>query len=111
MDAKESMQNFLTELGCKRRNELFILDGFDFEFYLVFDLTWEEELGADKYGTVDILVSSTGEVPANTAPQMRIVADCTRHHVMRFLFALGVQRFSEKTKAFLYASNKVIRAN
>lgn len=109
MNASESMESFLTGLGAKRvrsNKDKYFLDGFDHEFYLIFDAEDNPER-PDTAGTCNILISIPGEPPGDIA--IRLVADCTRHKVMRFMFALGVERFSESTRKFLYANNSVIR--
>lgn len=109
MDPTDSMYRFLSGLGARRRHEEFILDGFDGEFYLIFDTDYDPET-PESLGTCDIYIADVGSPPMDSARRTRVVANCRRHQVMRFLFALGVERFSEATRKFLYESNSVIRA-
>ena len=108
MDPRESMSRFLLGLGARRRENYFVLDEFSSEFYLVFDMDDPED--PNLAGTVDIYVADIGSHPKDSEAKTRVVTDCRRHQVMRFLFALGVERFSEETRKFLYESNTVIRA-
>lgn len=105
MNALESMDKFLRALGCRKQGTDYILDGFSGEMYLRFDAA-EDTDQPDLTGTVDIHVVLPGNTPCEG---IRVVADCTRHKVMRFLFAIDVERFSEQTRKFLYESNSVIR--
>lgn len=107
MTPLESMDKFLRSLGCKKRKNYYILDGFSSEFYLLFDADLPED--PNKAGTVDIHVCHPGSSPGESAERIRVLADCRRHQVMRFLFALGVERFNEETKKALYAANSIIR--
>lgn len=98
---------FLTGMGCHKRGEKYILDGFSSEFYLLFDTALDQD--DPKPGTCDILVCRVGSSLSDSLNNMRVVADATAHKVMRFMFALGVDQFSETTRKFLYESNCVIR--
>jgi hypothetical protein len=84
-----------------------ILDGFSGEWYLVFNFEEDPELDPKYHGTCDIHV-----VPlmADDYLHLRVVENANKHGVMRFLAALGIQRFDEKTKAAYYAgSGSVLR--
>ena len=107
MNADESMAKFLTGLGARRRGHKYILDGFGAEFYLMFDA---EPAEGSPAGTVHLHIAKVGASPNESSERICVLMNCTRHQVMRFMFALGVDRFSEKTKKFLYESNRVIRA-
>ncbi len=108
MNPAESLKKFLTELGCRHRGERYILDCFDGEFYLMFDCEDNPEQ-PDHAGTCDIHVCRVGQSPLESSERLRVLCNCRRHQVMRFMFALGVERFSENTRNFLYAANSVIR--
>lgn len=108
MSPTESMHKFLRELGCKKRGEYFILDGIGNEFYLLFDASDNPET-PDLWGTVDIYLARIGASPNESCERLRAVADCRRHQVMRFMFALGVEIFSEATRKALYDANKIVR--
>lgn len=99
------MDKFLLSLGCRRRGTDYILDGFSGEFYLRFDAA-EDTDQPDLNGTVDIHVVPPGLLPHEG---IRVATNCARHKVMRFMFALGVDRFRGETRKFLYESNSVIR--
>lgn len=106
MDPRESMSRFLTGLGARRRENYFVLDEFSTEFYLVFDMDDPED--PNLVGTVDIYVADIGSHPKDSETKTRVMTDCRRHQVMRFLLALGSERFAEKTQQFLRESNSVI---
>ena len=108
MEANDSMPRFLSELGCRRRGDRFILDGFDNEFYLMFDLSADPE-NQESIGTVDIYVSEVGEVPSNREGKIRLVQDANRFGVMRMLSAIGIQRFSDATKTAYYKLGNPLR--
>lgn len=109
MNPVESLRKFLTNLGCRHRGEWYILDEFSSEFYLAFDCTDDPEQ-PDQAGTCDIYVCHIGASIRESEDRLRVLCNLRRHQVMRFMFALGVEQFSEKTRKFLYASNSVIRA-
>lgn len=110
MTADESMRKFLVSLGatCRTRGRLFVLDGFDREFYLAFDAERDADDADSPPGTCDIYVVAVGEGPIG-GTKFRVLPNATRAKVMRFMFALGVERFGEPTRKFLYESNSVIR--
>jgi hypothetical protein len=101
------MWSWLSKMGCRRRRELFILDEFDTEFYLIFDTSVDPET-PESLGTCDILLSTPGEQPT-ALNRVRLVANARRVDVLRFMFALGVSRFSERTQKFLYEQNGVVK--
>ena len=92
-------------MGCRERRtstfRYFILDGFDTEFYLLFDASEDPETPEAK-GSVDICIARVGEPPPGD--NVRVVENANNQGVMRFIFALGAHRFSEKTRKALYAS-------
>lgn len=109
MKPAESLRKFLTELGCRHRGDWYILDEFSHVFYLAFDCTSDYE-HPDQSGTCDIFVCDVGCPVSESESRTCVVTNCRRHQVMRFMFALGVERFSEATRKFLYESSSVIRA-
>lgn len=96
---------WIEEFGVRRRLQGYILDGFDSDFYLYFDDSIDQDR-PEVRGTVDIHVVPIGH---HTSDGIRVLSDCKRHQVMRFLFALGVSRFGEKTKSALYATSNPLR--
>lgn len=100
--------SWLSNMGCRRRGELFIFDEFDPEFYLIFDTSVDPET-PESLGTCDILIQKTGVVPQESESKYRVIANARRVHVLRFMFALGVSRFSERTRQFLFEQNGVVR--
>lgn len=93
----------LHEMGARRRDTDFILDGFDNEFYLRFDVAIDQD--DPKPGTCDVYVLTTMD-----ASGIRILRDVRESQVLRLMFALGVERFSEATRRALYDSNNIIRS-
>lgn len=108
MSPTESLAKFLAVMGCRRRGDNYILDEFDGEFYLIFDVSEDPET-PDATGTCDIYIADVGAHPSDSQFKTRVVCNCTRFKVMRFMFALGLERFSQPTQRFLYESNSVIR--
>lgn len=102
------MWSWLTKMGCRRRHELFILDEFDPEFYLIFDTSVDPET-PESLGTCDILIQKTGVVPQESDSKYRVIANARRVTVLNFMYALGVSRFNEGTRKFLYEQNGVVR--
>lgn len=99
------LRQWLTSLGCKRRHGTdFILDEFDHEFYLRFDTNINKD--NPDTTTCDIHVVRVDEL---CTEGICVVMDAKMHGVMRFLFALGVSRFSDKTKGVLYAMSNPLR--
>jgi hypothetical protein len=92
----------------RKHPDRLILDGFGAEFFLVFNFEECPELSPELAGTCDIML-----VPLNAEDYLgdaiRVVANANKHGVMRFLAALGIQRFDEKTKAAFYAGNTILR--
>ena len=108
MSETNSPCEWLFEFGVRRhRSGKLILDGFDCEFYLYFDDDPDDDR-PEVLGTCDIHIVPIGRWPTEG---LRVVQDCNRPQVMRFLFALGVNRFSEKTKKALYAMSNPLRTN
>ena len=105
MNAIESMDMFLCALGCRKRHTDYILDGFSSDMYLRFDAA-EDRDNQNLTGTVDIHVVEPGDTPTQG---IRVLTDCRRHQVMRFMYALGIARFSEQTRKLLDESNSIIR--
>ena len=102
--AHEELCQVLRTLGCHRTGNKYVLDGFDTFFYLIFDTAMD--LDAPKPGTCDILVSRPGESPHESSAYMRLVADAKPSGVLRFLAALGISRFPQKTQEWFYTYHK-----
>ncbi len=106
------MRKFLKDLGCRKARlpahathgeEWYILDGFDHNMYLAFDLTVAEEF-PESIGTVDIFACKPGEHVMESKERIQLMENCKIQGVMRLLFALGIKRFSEKTRSNVYIS-------
>lgn len=89
------------------RPQRLILDDFDTSFFITFDFEENPE-DPESVGKCDI-----GVVPL---PCDDILADCVwlihnanKHGVLRFLAAIGIQRFGEKVKTAFYASTNPLR--
>lgn len=98
----------LRSIGAKKRRDYFILDEFDNEFFLKFDVAEDPETPAAK-GTADILIYTTGSHPLDYDNGIRVISNASEAQIIRFLFALGVSRFSEHTRKALYERNRPIR--
>ena len=94
------MEDLLKGIGCRRRENKFILDEFDTNFYLIFDVEECSE-APETNGTCDILIAHVGSYPKDSATQIRIVLNCNENKVVRFLLALGVNRFNQSTQKYL----------
>lgn len=94
----------LRKLGAVKRGDFFILDGFDGEFYLRFDVSTDTD--DPKPHACDILIAKVGE----SGYGIRLVRDAKEMGVLRLLFALGISRFSDSTRIAAYEMNGVIRA-
>jgi hypothetical protein len=108
------MDQWLRDLGARKRpwsnvlgGHKYILDGIDSEFYLIFDASIDTDNKASD-GSVDILIGRPGHIED---PPIRIMADAKEPQVKRFLFALGVHRFSDQTKSVLYQMSNPLREN
>lgn len=102
----------LRSIGARERrdgaNHYFVLDEFDTEFFLKFDVSEDPEILEAK-GKADILVFETGEHPRSGG--IRVVMNAGERRILQFMFGLGVERFSESTRKALYENNRPIRAN
>lgn len=105
--AHEELCQFLRKLGGRQTGNKYVLDGFDTFFYLIFDTAMD--LDDPKPGTCDIIVSRPGESPHESSAYMRLVADAKPSGVLRFLAALGINRFPEKTRMCFYQSSSLLR--
>ncbi|TWU67282.1 hypothetical protein V7x_28560 [Crateriforma conspicua] len=107
-----AMERFLRELGARpsrpKERMLWVLDGFSADCYLAFDLQPDPEQ-PDEIGTVDLYVAKPGSHPMDSEDRLRVAVNLRRHGVMRFLFAMGVSQFGEKTKKALHEMNHVLR--
>jgi len=104
--AAHAMHKFLVGMGCRRRGTDYLIDEFNHEFYLRFDAAYDPET-PDATGTVDIHVVPVGLTPTEG---IRVATNCTRHKVMRFMFAIGVDQLKVESRQFLYQSNTILRA-
>ena len=86
----------------------FLLDGFDSAFYIVFDFEDDPETPASA-GTCDIGVVSLWAL-SDPPETVWLVSNANKFGVMRFLAAIGIQRFSDKVKTAFYASSNPLRA-
>lgn len=91
---------FLRELGCYSHNNLFILDGFNSDFYLIFDTTYDPEISGSK-DTCDICVQSVGVHPKESKSKYVLVVNASIDDIRRFMVGLGVSRFSMRTQKAL----------
>ncbi len=102
-----NMQWFLRQLGCRCRGEKWILDAFDSEFFLVFDLSLPED--EEKWGTVDILICDCGHSADDSEHSTRLISNANEQKVLRFLYALGAPRFKSATQNFMYGYPTILR--
>ena len=109
MTATEEMREFLRGMGCRRNRNLahchpatewWILDAFDSNMYLGFDLTNNEDRPGT-WGTVDIFACRPGESVHESKERIELVDECTITNVMQFMLGMGIDRFSAKTRGFL----------
>lgn len=94
-----AMHEFLTTIGCRVRagSTDYILDRFNTEFYLRFDAANDPET-PESADTVDIHVVRVSE----TCTQgIRVVCNCNKFDLMRFLFSIGIEQFGEGVRAYL----------
>ena len=116
MAADKSFAKLMTELGARQHRgpsgmtDWWVLDEFDHEFYLGFNFEDDPETPEARY-TCDIHLCYVGSSPQDSKDSFRVFANARGHHVLRFMFALGVSRFSEQTKKAMYAHHGVIRTN
>jgi hypothetical protein len=107
------MEGFLREIGARpvhpKERMMWVLDGFNCECFLALDLQPDPEQ-PDEVGTVDLYVAKPGSHPLESEDRLRVATNLRRHGVMRFLFAMGVDQFSDKTKKALYGMNNVLRS-
>jgi len=88
---------FLRELGCYSRGDLFILDEFSSDFYLIFDTTETPE----SLNTCDICVQSVGVHPKESKSKYVLITNATTYDIVKFLKALGVDRLPKKAYNFI----------
>ncbi len=106
-----AMHDFLISLGCRQHRSSptdYILDEIDCEFYLRFDCADDTDRPDVSVKTCDIHI-----VPLRAddwkAESIRLVADCNRQKVLRFLFALGADRFKSQTRQVMYEVSNPLR--
>lgn len=112
MSEKQDLIDWIKTFARPKRSrpDQFILDGFGASFYLLLDCTDVEE--PEQYpqtiGKCDILV-----VPVNSddppAHSICVVDNANKHGIMRFLAAIGIQRFSDKVKKAFYEGSNPLR--
>lgn len=90
------------------RPKQLLLDGFDHEYFIRFDFDECPETPAAK-GTCDILISPLSS-DDHVADSIRLVANANKFGVMRFLAAIGIDRFDEKVKTAFYQTSNPLRA-
>lgn len=107
-----SMEAFLRELGARpawpKERMLWVLDEFSADCYLVFDLQPCPEL-PEHVGTVDLFLARPLSLPHDSETRILAASNLKRHGVMRFLFAMGICQFNEKTRKALYAMSNPLR--
>lgn len=94
--------------SMRGRPERFILDGFDHEFYIVFNFEECPE-SPESVGTCDIHVVPLA-AEDSLAAAIRVVADANKFGVMRFLAAIGIKRFNDRVKSAFYQTSNPLRA-
>lgn len=100
-ESRESMIKLLRSLGAVGREDFFVLDGFDNEFYLKFDMSIDTDHPERSERTVDIHLKPVGCHPKDD-DGFRVLSFANERHVLRFMTALGIERFSEKTRQAIY---------
>lgn len=96
-----AMHDFLISLGCRKSGTDYILDEIDHEFFLLFDCA-EDTDNLESQHTCDILIAAIGSSLNDNdwkAKSICVVADCFRSQVIRFLVAIGPNRFSYQARA------------
>lgn len=86
-----------------------ILDGFCADFFILFDVEEDPETPST-IGTVNIAVCRL-LADDFLADSLCLVMNADKFGVMRFLAAIGIQRFDEKTKAWFYSLGSVLRTD
>ena len=112
LSAIAKMEKFLREIGASqsrpKERMMWVLDGFSSDCFLAFDLQPDPER-PEEAGTVDLYVAKPGSHPLESEDRLRVASSLRRHGVMRFLFAMGVNQFSDKTKKALYGMSGSLR--
>lgn len=106
--AHKEFIGWIGRFARKRRTEAchYVLDGFNAEFCIVFDCTICTD--DPRPGTCDVLFEPLrGEDPI--AQRFRVVANASKHGVMRMLAAIGIAEFSKETKAAFYELSNPLR--
>lgn len=89
------IEEFLRAIGAKKRGDYFILDEWDYDIYLYFDVTDNPER-PDTWGTCNVFLEHTGNYADRH--QFPLKDDCTVEEVANLILALGLERFSQKTQ-------------
>lgn len=99
----------LRKLGCRKHRtvDYFILDEFDTFFYLLLDLTDNPER-PETHGSADIHVARIGSMPQESSERILVMSDCREIEILRFMFALGIDRFSDQTRAALIDAEETV---
>jgi len=104
-----SLESWVSTFAKRKRpaQHHYLIDGFDHEFYLLFDFDECEE--AETKGTCDILAVLLQPLEAQ-GTKVTLVSNANKHGIMRLLAALGIHRFNEKVKAAFYSLGGPLRA-
>lgn len=86
-----------------------ILDGFNMDYFILFDVEEDPE-SPETAGTVNIAVCRLF-AEDKLADSINIVTNANKFGVMRFLAAIGIQHFDQKTKAWFYSLGSVLRTD
>ena len=100
----------LRRLGARmsRDRKKFIIDEVDTEFYFLFDVSEDPETPEAK-GTADIILRRVGAPPNESCDGFRVIANANEMRIIRFLYELGVQRFSDDAQLVLREINRPIK--
>lgn len=91
----------------RRRPHHLLLDSFDHEFCIIFNFETDPET-PESIGTCDIEIVP---LPSDDilADAFRVVDNANKHGVLRFLAALGIQRFDDRVKSAFYEMTNPLR--
>lgn len=115
MPADKSFAILMDDLGARQHRgpsgmtDWYVLDQIDGEWFLAFDFETNPEDRESRF-TCDIYLAKVGDSPLEESDQrLRVYKNARAHHVLRFMFALGVSRFPPDTRQAMYANYGVIR--
>ena len=89
----------LREMGCSRRGDKYILDGWDSEIYLIFDVSEIPDDLKLKPATCDILIAPVGKSPSSNTV-LRLIKDADILGIVRFVDAMGVDRLPDRAQTW-----------